>query len=468
MTTHRYPPPPLPPPPPPANRQYHVHYSAPTPSSQSNYYSSSHNYMVSQDRRRSSSAREGLHSPIREHKPTFEPYPQHRRRSPSPEPTNSASPPSSDAHSPDMNGHRPNDQKKAVQTAKRAAQNRAAQRAFRQRRERYVKDLEIRVKEMDAMQEEMSKLAEQNMSYRKQVENLTRELKQLKETGGQSFTPYANKHMMTPKSPPPPPPPPPQSISSSPPLHNHRFKPVPKDTNGKQRNGGSFEAEMARRLSHSDKSLNQDSSPYSESLYSLQQRRGLHSPRKQVSAAVPSRNSDYQLPAPATSNPDHHHNNVNTFHHQSNGHSIHETMDRRKTLTSQTTPPGPQVKPMSENGTYMPPTSTSMMDHSYSMPPRSDVGILPSPVYGNEQQRFIHQFGELDNTNPELVGMIDMPPLPMGDGEFEMEDPFAAEDGADDLDFAPEDCDRILDDLVTILQQRNRPQIPHNLNPTEA
>lgn len=400
--------------------------------------------------------------------PTFEPYPQRRRRSPTPEPNNSASPPSSDAPSPDMNGHRPNDQKKAVQTAKRAAQNRAAQRAFRQRRERYVKDLEIRVKEMDAMQEEMSKLAEQNMSYRKQVENLTRELKQLKGTGGPSFTPYTNKHTMTSKSPPPPPPPPPQSILStdSPPLHNHRFKPIPKGSNGIQRNGGSFEAEMARRLSHSDRSTNQDPSSYSESLYSLQQRRGLHSPRKQVSDAVSNRSSEYQLPAPATANSDHH--NGSTFHHQSNGQSAHETMDRRKTLTPQATPPGPQVKPMSENGTYMPPTSTSMMDHSYSLPSRSDVGILPSPGYGNEQQRFIQSFGEIDNTNPELVGMIDMPPLNMGDGEFEMEDPFAAEDGADDLDFAPEDCDRILDDLVTILQQRNRPQIPHNLNPTEA
>jgi hypothetical protein len=400
----------------------------------------------------------------------FEPYPQRRRRSSSPQPTNSASPPSSEAHSPDMSGNRTNnDQKKAIQTAKRAAQNRAAQRAFRQRRERYVKDLEIKVKEMDAIQEEMSKLAEQNLSYRKQIENLTRELRQLKDAGGQSFSPYANKQVMTPKSPPPPPPPPPQCVptSDSPSQNNPRFKPIPKDVNGNQGNRGSFEAEMARRLSHSERSTNQDSSPYSESLYSLQQRRGLHSPRKPVSAAVSSRTNDYQLPVP-TSNPDQNNNSVTTFHHQSSGQSINDSVDRRKNLTPQTTPLGPQVKSMPENGTYIPSAPTPMMDHSYPLSSRSDVGILPSPAYGNEQQRFIHQFGEIDNTNPELVGMIDMPPLPMGDGEFEMEDPFAAEDGADDLDFAPEDCDRILDDLVTILQQRNRPQIPHNLNPTEA
>ncbi|CAO3688665.1 unnamed protein product [Umbelopsis vinacea] len=370
-----------------------------------------------------------------------------------------------------MASQRSSDPKK-TQSAKRAAQNRAAQRAFRQRRERYVKDLEIRVKEMDAMQEEMNMLTEQNMNYRKQIDNLTREVKQLKEAG-QSFTPspsYTNKqqqhHVMTPKSPPPPPstqtaaPPP----SSSEPDHRpeiSRYNSVSKDS----KRAGSFEAEMARRLSHSDHTMNQNSAPYSESLYSLQQRRGISSPRKQSAHnGVTPRPDDYQLPIP-TSNPE----GKNSFSHI-NRHAINSSMERRRevSVTSQSTTSGTtHSKTVANGNVYLPPGSTPIMEHSYPLPPRSEVGILPTPVYSSES-RFIHQFGEIDHANPGLVGMIDMPPLSLGDGEFEMEDPFAAEDGAEDLDFAPEDCDRILDDLVTILQQRNRPQIPHNLNPGEA
>ncbi|GAB5589525.1 hypothetical protein Unana1_04425 [Umbelopsis nana] len=369
-----------------------------------------------------------------------------------------------------MASQRPTDQKKTTQTAKRAAQNRAAQRAFRQRRERYVKDLEIRVKEMDAIQEEMNNLVEQNTSYRKQIDNLTREVKQLKEAG-QSFTPYAsgNKHVMTPKSPPPPPPPVQQpSLSPTEPEHKQnapRFTSAAKDANN-QLKGSSFEAEMARRLNHSDHTMNQDSASYSESLYSLQQRRGMTSPRKPSSNNLSARTDDYQFPIP-TANVEQ--KNINSFNH-SNGHVHNSPLEGRKDVpaTSQPNAPGAaQSKPMPNGNVFVSSGASPMMDHPYPLPPRSDVGILPTPVYSNEP-RFIHQFGDIDHTNPGLVGMIDMPPLSMGEGEFEMEDPFAAEDGADDLDFAPEDCDRILDDLVTILQQRNRPQIPHNLNPNEA
>ncbi|KAG2174992.1 hypothetical protein INT43_006054 [Umbelopsis isabellina] len=444
MTTPRYsqPPPPLPPPPPPTNRQYHVHYISPTHSApNANYYSPSPNYNPSTDRRRSSSAHGGIHSP-KDHKHHYEPYPVHqRRRSLSPRPTNSTSPPSSESQSPDTGSQKNNgDQKKTTQSAKRAAQNRAAQRAFRQRRERYVKDLEIRVKEMDAMQEEMNKLVEQNMAYRRQVDSLTRELKSAKNNAGGGIGPYMNGHKAgMPKASSPPP----EAKLESP----RRYSTIPSRE-------GTFEAEMARRLSHSDHAKTQELTGPSESLYSLQQRRSMHAATRKPS----SRSDSHQLPTPnSNSGTVMDHKNMNAYSHQQNGGSIMNTaVDRSKE--------SPHSKSVPSNGNmYVP---APVMENGY--PPRTEASMLPQPPAYSNMPRFMPQFNEMDQANSELMGMMDMPPLSMGEGEFEMEDPFAAEDGAEELDFAPEDCDRILDDLVTILQQRNRPQIPHNLNSSEA
>lgn len=380
-----------------------------------------------------------LYSLIEHH---FEPYPVHqRRRSLSPHPANSASPPSSESQSPDTGSQKNNgDQKKTTQSAKRAAQNRAAQRAFRQRRERYVKDLEIRVKEMDAMQEEMNKLVEQNMAYRRQVDSLTRELKGAKDNAGGINGSYMNGHKTgMPKASSSPPP---DAKLESP----RRFSTIPRE--------GTFEAEMARRLSHQDHAKTHEWTGPSESLYSLQQRRSMHAATRKPSV----RSDSHQLPiANSNSGTVTDQKNIAAYNHQHSGGPIMNTaVDRSKE--------SPHSKPGSSNGNmYIP---APVMENGY--PSRSEASMLPQPPAYSNMPRFMPQFNEMDQANSELMGMMNMPPLSMGEGEFEMEDPFAAEDGAEELDFAPEDCDRILDDLVTILQQRNRPQIPHNLNSGEA
>jgi hypothetical protein len=305
-----------------------------------------------------------------------------------------------------------------------------------------VKDLEIRAKEMDAMQEEMNKLMEQNMAYRQQIDSMTRELKSFKDSAGGNNVPYMNGHKagMTKASSPPPPPE--TKLESS-----QRYSTIPRE--------GTFEAEMARRLSHSDHVKPQESSGPSESLYSLQQRRSMHAATRKPTIG---RSDSHQLPIPISNSATvTDQKNMNVYNHQHNGGPVMSAaVDRSKE--------SPHPKHVPPNGNmYMP---APVMENGY--PPRTEAGMLPQPPAYSNMPRFMHQFGEMDQANSELVGMMDMPPLALGEGEFEMEDPFAAEDGAEDLDFAPEDCDRILDDLVTILQQRNRPQIPHNLNPSEA
>jgi hypothetical protein len=81
------------------------------------------------------------------------------------------------------------------QRLRRKEQNRAAQRAFRERKEKYVKELEDKIKAIEAAHElKVKKLEAENKHLKDAMENMQKEMNQLKKTFSDNSTspPYSN------------------------------------------------------------------------------------------------------------------------------------------------------------------------------------------------------------------------------------------------------------------------------------